>query len=927
MIKYISVIILFFPLILLSQPVPVTFYYTPQISSFNTVRIAGSFNNWSTTDPNYLMSKDSFDNQYSITLNLQPGLYQYKFMVDGNWYWDPNNPVIVDPVYQNSQIVVSNPMVTYLLPIDTNSYTPTTLPHIKAIFAFSNPGDSIKPLITLKINGRIISSLTGYYDSTKKILDYPLSSNNIHLGTDTILAGIILPNSFNSKTIKLNVVPDPKFNLLTENIIYKKSNIVIYGKIWSKPISSVDVNLNGIDYSTIPDSNNNFACPVNLKEDTNYISVTVNSPLGTATKTQTLIYDPDDQPVIQLSHTVSGRNVSITALASSPANLPLTYSWFQGQYNPVQVSLGNTAAQNIQVSIPDINGEYIFKVKAADNRGKYEIAGIIVNSNADSVHVEGLSEHPGWVDSLILYEVYSPTYGQNQTGLKGVIEKIDYLKDLGINAIWLTPIFDGNYNGYAVRNYYLVNPALGTEDDLRELIQAAHQRGIRILLDLVINHTWTQHAFFQNILALKSMSPFANYYLWDGTPGLSSFNYYYNWSDLPNLNVNNPELENYLYNAAEYWIRNFDIDGYRCDVAWGIEMRNPSFWQEMRRRLKSLKPEIFLLAESPADNNYNGTKLNISNNKFDAAYDWELRGFGSGALNDLLTGKVNNVSYLNSVITKSYPVNDYPFRFVENHDFLRATTEFGIKQSLLAHTIVFTVNGIPLIYGGGEVGELSQLDKINWSDPNNFEPYFKKLISIRKRYIRNNAHEIILSNSSSGLVDSYITQSDSNNVFTIANFGSSTVSFTVNFGGNIKDSSIFLNDLINDTSDQVLTSQLNSITFNLSGYQAKVFGLQKYELTSVEGSNNQVYSFNLSQNYPNPFNPNTVISYQLAAGNRVTLKVYDILGRLVKTLVDEYKPRGEYSVNFDASNLSSGVYFYQLKAGTFTATKKLLLIK
>ena len=172
--KYILFLILLSNLRLFSQTVPVTFYYTPQAQSVNTVRISGSFNNWSTTAPNYIMTKDSFDNQYSITLNLQSGVYQYKFIVDGSWYADPNNPVIVDPVYQNSQINVTDPMVTYLLPIDTNSVTPSSLPKIKAVFAFSNPADTLKPVITLKINGTVIDSLSSYYDSTKKILNYPL---------------------------------------------------------------------------------------------------------------------------------------------------------------------------------------------------------------------------------------------------------------------------------------------------------------------------------------------------------------------------------------------------------------------------------------------------------------------------------------------------------------------------------------------------------------------------------------------------------------------------------------------------------------------------------------------------------------------------------------------------------------------------------
>ena len=924
--KIIFALVLFFTTIIFSQTVPVTFYYSPELESFSTVRIAGSFNNWTTTNPGYLMTKKTGDNRYSITVNLAPGVYQYKFVVDGNWYWDPNNPVIVDPVYQNSQITISNPMVTYLLPIDTNSYTQTILPHIKAIFAYSDPADTIKPIISLKINGNLIDSLASYYDSTKKTLDYPLSKNQVSIGSNTIIAGINLPSKFSSKSININIEPDPKFDLLTEDMIYKKPNIVVYGRIYSTPIDDVVINLNGVDYTTMPDTNNFFSLPVTLKEDSNHIKVTVNSPLGSNSKTQTLIYNPDDQPLIQLSYSKNNRKISITADATSPVGSALNYNWYQDENNPVQVALGNTSSQNIQLDIPNVNGEYIFKVKVTDEREKYNIAGYVINSNSDSILVEGLNEHSKWIDSLVLYEIYTPSYGQTQFGLKGVLEKLDYLADLGVNAIWLTPIFDGNYNGYAVKNYYKVNPKLGTEDDLRMIVQKAHQKGIKVLLDLVINHTWIEHPFFQNVLALKDSSPFADYYLWKGTPGSSNFSYYYDWSGLPNLNVNNPELEDYLYNVAEYWVREFDIDGYRCDAAWGIEERNKNFWQEMRRRLKNLKPEIFLLAESPADNSFEGNSLDIFNSKFDAAYDWELRGFGTGALNSILSG-TSNSSNLNSVITKSYPLNSYPLRFIENHDFLRATEEFGIKQSKLAYTVIFTVNGIPLIYGGGEVGELSQLNKINWSDPNHFEPYFKKLVGIRKKYIKNDAHVIPLSNNSSGMVDSYITQSDSNNILTVANFLNNSVSISINFSNVIQDSTIYINDLFQDTSYETSTSQLNSIKFNLSSYEAKVYGLQKYKITSVPNEHNSIYSFKLEQNFPNPFNPTTEIIYQVKNYTHVSLKVFDVLGKEVKNLFDGYKPEGKYKVEFDGSSLASGVYFYQLKTGQYVSTKKMLLLK
>ena len=922
----ICLLILILSVNLFSQTVPVTFHYKPPMQSFSTVRIAGSFEGWDINNSNYIMSYNSADSLYYKTVNLSPATYQYKFVVDGNYYPDPDTPDNVDPQYQNSQIVVHDPMVTYLLPIDTNTVTQTTLPHIKAIFAYNNP-NLLTPVITLKINGNPVVLSSNNYDTAKKTLDYIPLGGQVSIGSNTIIAGISIGSSFSTKTTKINVEPDPKFTLLTENMIYKKPNILIYGKILTKQITGVIINFNGTDHNTMPDSLGNFAYPINLKEDSNYVNVTVNSAFGSKSRSQVLYYLPDNQPVITLSNSISGRSASLTASAVSPGGYALSsYFWYQDPGNPSQVALGDVTAQNISVNIPGITGEYIFKVRVTDSRGRYNIAGYIIKSLPDSIHIEGISEHPGWVDKLNLYEVYTPSYGQTQFGLKGVLEKIDYLADLGINAIWMTPIFDGNYNGYAVRNYLKINPALGTEEDLKQIVQKAHQKGIKIILDLVISHTWTAHPFFQNILTLKASSPFSDYYYWSGTPGISSFNYYYNWTDLPNLNVSNVELQNYLFNVAEYWIREFDIDGYRCDVAWGIEERNSNFWKVMRARLKNLKPEAFLLAESPASNLQEGHTLDIFNNKFDAAYDWDLRGFGIGAFNSILAG-TSNTSSLNTVITRTYPINSYPLRFIENHDFLRAPNEFGLSKSKLAHTIVFTINGIPLIYGGGEVGELSQLNNINWSDPNNFKPYFKKLIDIRKNYIRNDAHVIILSSSGSNMIDSYLTQSDTSVLLTIANFSSSPASFTINFADNIHDSAVYINYLFNNTSTYVSTAVLNSIIFNLAAYEAKVYSLQQYSISSVDGNPPIVSDFQLSQNYPNPFNPSTSIRYSIPGRSKITLKLYDITGRELLTLLNGEVNAGNYEINFNASKLPSGVYFYTLRSGTFVSTKKMLLLK
>jgi hypothetical protein len=161
----------------------------------------------------------------------------------------------------------------------------------------------------------------------------------------------------------------------------------------------------------------------------------------------------------------------------------------------------------------------------------------------------------------------------------------------------------------------------------------------------------------------------------------------------------------------------------------------------------------------------------------------------------------------------------------------------------------------------------------------------------------------------------------------IANFNTSSSSFTINFAGNIHDSTVYLNDLFNNTSNYVLASGLNSAVFNLAGLESKVYNINQYSITSVPDVPATVYSYSLSQNYPNPFNPSTTIRYSIPERAKVTLKIFDITGRELLTLLNGELNAGNYELNFNASKLSSGVYFYTLRSNTFSSTKKMLLLK
>jgi glycosidase len=405
-----------------------------------------------------------------------------------------------------------------------------------------------------------------------------------------------------------------------------------------------------------------------------------------------------------------------------------------------------------------------------------------------------------------------------------------------VNTIYLTPIFEGKGNGYWVKDFYKISPTQGTIEELKGLVNKAHSKNLKIILDLPFNYSWTEHPFFKNVTQLKSMSPFADYYLWSGTPGASSYNYYWDWSFDPNFNVNNNDLKNYLYGVAEYWLRECDIDGYRCDVAWGVEERNPTFWKDMRTRLKKIKPDIFLLAEADASNIQDGVTIDIFNKKFDAAYDWNFRQWTTNTgLPGILNGNIT-IDQLNSIITDEFPANAYPMRFIDNHDHDRTAAEFGITKTKLAETIILTVNGIPLIYAGDEVGEEIQYH-MSWTDPSNIKPYFQKLLQIRNTYLDNNTKVIQLTNTEANNVYSYISKSDTNYILTTANFSNQPQTFTIDFTSpEIPKKEYEIINLFTDTSAYLSFNKLQTTSFTLKPLETVVFKLSKSKNILLNGS-------------------------------------------------------------------------------------------
>lgn len=376
--------------------------------------------------------------------------------------------------------------------------------------------------------------------------------------------------------------------------------------------------------------------------------------------------------------------------------------------------------QRIEVELPTADGEYYFSLRVVDEAGREDTSTTyVVVENGEPRIPDYDHENPAWVEEAIVYGVIPRLFGT--PGANAIQEKLDDLADLGVNAMWLAPINETNDYGYSVIDYFELRDSFGSKDDFRAMIQAAHERGIRVLMDFVPNHTSNEHPYFKDTLEKGQDSPYWDFYDRDEN---GKYTYYFDWTHLPNLNYDHPEVRRMMLEAFSYWVREFDVDGFRVDACWGVQQRRPDFWPEWRRELKRIKPDLLLLAEASARDPYN------FDNGFDAAYDWteNLGQWAWGHFWSDQAEKVDTAQMLEQLkdALRNQPEGYHPdaliFRFLNNNDTrTRFITTHGEELTRVATALLLTLPGIPCIYTADELGQ--------W-----FLPYDGGLISWRERY-------------------------------------------------------------------------------------------------------------------------------------------------------------------------------------------------
>jgi 1,4-alpha-glucan branching enzyme len=557
------------------------------------------------------------------------------------------------------------------------------------------------------------------------------------------------------------------------------------------------------------------------------------------------------------------------------------------------------------------------------------------------------------VEDLVIYELLVRDFVSTHS-YKTLIDTLSYFEKLGVNAIQLMPVmeFDGNSSwGYNPAFMFALDKYYGTKNDFKRFIDECHKRGIAVILDIVHNHHYGQ-------------SPFVRLYNEGGYGRPTSDNPWFN-VESPNqvfsfgydLDHEAQVTKNLIDRINRYWIEEYNIDGYRFDFTKGMtntpgdgggfDQSRIDILKRMADKIWEVDPESYVILEHFAPD---------SEEKILTDYGMLVWGNHNYNYSEATMGyHESNKSNFSRMFWKNRNgyTGPYIVGYMESHDEERVmfkSLEFGnssgdynvkdlstaLDRVAMSAAFFFTIPGPKMIWQFGELGYDFSIDfngrvgekPIRWDYYRNQDRLdlfktFAALIDLKKNYEAFKTDDVSMSVSSS--VKRINLNHWSMNVTVIGNFDVVNKTVVPNFQTTGIWYDYFSADSI-EVNDVAAGIELKPGEFHI--YTSKKLPQPDIVISSVEeDAISSVTDYSLGQNYPNPFNPNTTISYSIKQAGDVSLIVYDVLGREVTTLVNEPKSIGKYSVNFDGSNLTSGIYFYTIRSESFTQTKKLVLIK
>ena len=455
------------------------------------------------------------------------------------------------------------------------------------------------------------------------------------------------------------------------------------------------------------------------------------------------------------------------------------YDWLKDRKTKVMQKSYSDALYDyytVSLDVPDSRIGYIFLLQSGKEKYYYSEEGLTVDYNHEKSYYNffqypyinkiDLHNKVVWCDESVFYQIFvdrfhigkakkNTDYIDKKWGelpepkgffggdLKGITEKLDYLNDLGINAIYLTPIFQSPSNHkYDTIDYETVDEMFGMNSDLKELVENAHQRGIRILLDAVFNHCSYLCKQFQDVLQRGKRSEYYDWFIIHGDrPDMDNMNYecFAACNYMPKWNTNNNEVQNFLLHIAVKWIKEYGIDGWRLDVADEV---SHDFWRNFRKAVKNEKPDAMIIGE-----NWHDAFPWLQGDQFDSIMNYS---FTKACLDYFAFGKYSAKQFcdrLSEILMRNTDqVNEMMLNLLDSHDTERFLTNVGENKSKLkcALAVMFFFVGMPCIYYGTEIGMIGGYDPdsrrtFEWNEDNWDKDLFqtiKELIQLRKEKIK-----------------------------------------------------------------------------------------------------------------------------------------------------------------------------------------------
>lgn len=580
-----------------------------------------------------------------------------------------------------------------------------------------------------------------------------------------------------------------------------------------------------------------------------------------------------------------------------------------------------------------------------------------------------------WWNETVFYEIFVHSFkdsdGNGVGDFKGLIEKLDYLNDgdptttddLGVTGIWLMPIHEaGSYHGYDVIDYQSVRAIYGGMEDFKTFLDEAHRRGIRVIIDFVINHNSSQSTWFQNAQTGPN-AEFRNFYRWsDNNPNYSgpwgqqvwhqkNGDYYYGlfWDGMPDLNYDEPRVKEEIFKAADFWLEDIGIDGFRLDAVKFIVEEDRKledtqgtylFWNEFTEHIKSTKADAFSVGEAWTNTE---TVVNyVKNDRIDYCFEFDLAGNILYSANE---GIADNLYHQLQKMYNIYPHLQYG-TFLANHDQNRIMNTFNNDESKvkLAAAIYLTLPGIPYIYYGEEIGmsgakpdedirrpmqwnttrnagfttgtpwRNAQSNYPNYNvekeraDPNSLFNHYKKLIHLRnsEKALQKGSYEPMATNKSQ--VFAFLRQYEGEPILVVHNTGNNPVSNPEIFSNypTLMDGNWSLIDLFRAESPKSLSinNRQFSLPITIDGRGTKVYKFT--QSVSTQNVDNQ----SAIKVFPNPVAELLTIYAENRVGQMTDYFIYDLKGSIV--LSGKVDLSGK-SATISTANLMAGMYHLTLK--------------